>query len=156
MRRSEKYKDNAQQQIQIPRRSEEQEPFAHSIDDRYEQFQFIAKWRKQIRMKKRVMAVPKRKRKRAKRRGWKRHGIMCEYKISRQIQGLWGRIQGELYKMEAARVAVSLKPGTRKNVKRCPVLNLEAIEMVRGGPPRMREEAGDGNFKLQIKKLGHF
>ena len=54
--------------------------------------------------------------------------------------------------MEAARVAVSLKPGTRKNVKRCPVLNLEAIEMVRGGPPRMREEAGDGNFKLQIKK----
>ena len=58
--------------------------------------------------------------------------------------------------MEAARVAVSLKPGTRKNVKRCPVLNLEAIEMVRGGPPRMREEAGDGNFKLQIKKIGPF
>ena len=52
--------------------------------------------------------------------------------------------------MEAARVAVSLKPDTRKNVKRCPVLNLEAIEMVRGGPPRMREEAGDGNFNLQI------
>ena len=53
-----------------------EEPFAFAHSRRHIRFQFIAKWRKQIRMKKRVMAVPKRKRKRAKRRGWKRHGII--------------------------------------------------------------------------------
>ena len=64
--------------------------------------------------------------------------------------------RGAIYKMEAARVACQFETRHRQKCED-PVHSLEAIEMARGGPPRMREEAGDGNFKLQIKKkLGHF